>query len=255
MNTSEVTNKNPTALAIEIAVRLGLIFLILAWCFKIITPFIGLVAWGAIIAVAIYNPFLKLAEKLGGRKKLAVTLIVVVSLAAILVPVVSLSTSMLDSATQISEQIKTDSVHIRPPSENVQNWPLVGKNVYAIWQQASVDLNSTLQKYPEQVKAVAMKFLGFAKSVSFGVLQFIISMLIAAAFLVSAEPIRAGLEKVANRLVGGTGRIFDHHHIGARDRPVTTITRASAGCHLRVLGGEHHRQHNIPGLEYPGKLQ
>jgi len=56
---------NNTAQAIEIAIRLGLVFLILAWCLQILSPFISIVAWGAIIAVAIYTPFLKLVEKLG----------------------------------------------------------------------------------------------------------------------------------------------------------------------------------------------
>ena len=53
MSTPE-NNGNATTLAIEIAIRLGVIFLILAWCFKILSPFIGLVVWGGIIAVSIY---------------------------------------------------------------------------------------------------------------------------------------------------------------------------------------------------------
>jgi hypothetical protein len=50
MSSAEKSQGTPTTLAIEIAIRLGVIFLILAWCLQIITPFIGLVAWGAIIA-------------------------------------------------------------------------------------------------------------------------------------------------------------------------------------------------------------
>jgi predicted PurR-regulated permease PerM len=64
----------------------------------------------AIIAVAIYNPFLKLVEKLGGRKKLAVTLIAVVSIAAVLIPVISLSSSMIESATTIGGQIESGEI-------------------------------------------------------------------------------------------------------------------------------------------------
>ena len=58
-------SKSATTQAIEIAIRLGLIFLIFAWCLQILSPFISLIAWGAIIAVAIYPLFLKLADKLG----------------------------------------------------------------------------------------------------------------------------------------------------------------------------------------------
>ena len=101
---------NSTAQSIEIAIRLGLIFLILAWCLQILTPFISIVAWGAIIAVAIYTPYLKLVEKLGGRKKLAVTLVVVIGIAIILVPVISLSSSMVDGATKLGTQVSEGSV-------------------------------------------------------------------------------------------------------------------------------------------------
>ena len=198
-------NSNPTALAIEIAIRLGVIFLILAWCLKILSPFIGLVIWGAIIAVSIYKPFLKLVEKLGGRKKLAVTLIAVISIAVILVPVISLSSSLVDSAAHIGEQVKTGTVDIPPPSESVRDWPLVGKKTYAFWHQASVDLGSLLQKYPEQLKAIGLKLVGLAKGASLGVLQFIASMLIAAVFLSSAEPARAAMDKIARRMAGDHG--------------------------------------------------
>jgi len=205
MNSSDNSNNNPTSLAIEIAIRLGVIFLILAWCLKILTPFIGLVAWGAIIAVAIYNPFLKLVDKLGGRKKLAVTLIAVGSIAAILVPVISLSSSMIESATTIGNQISTGKVHIPPPSESVREWKLIGEKTYAIWHQASVDLGALLEKYPNQLTAAGYKLIGAAKGVAAGVVQFIISMLIAAAFLSSAESAGAAMHRLAKRLAGDRG--------------------------------------------------
>jgi predicted PurR-regulated permease PerM len=205
MNISGQSQDTPTTQAIEIAIRLGLIFLILAWCLQILTPFIGLVAWGAIIAVAIYKPFLKLVEKLGGRKKLAVTLIAVVSIAAILIPVISLSSSMIESATTIGDQISTGEVKIAPPSESVREWPLIGEKTYNFWQQASVDLSALLEKYPNQLTAVGKKLIGMAKGVGAGVFQFIISMLIAAAFLSGAESAGAAMRRLFTRLAGDHG--------------------------------------------------
>lgn len=205
MNSSNNSNNNPTSLAIEIAIRLGIIFLILAWCLQILTPFIGLIAWGAIIAVAIYKPFLKLVDKLGGRKKLAVTLVAVGSIAIVLIPVISLSSSMIESATTIGDQIESGAVHIPPPSESVAEWPVIGKKTYAIWHQASVNLSALLEKYPDQLTAAGTKLVGAAKGVASGVVQFIISMLIAAAFLSSAEYAGAAMRRIATRLAGDQG--------------------------------------------------
>jgi predicted PurR-regulated permease PerM len=202
MNSPGNEASTPTAQAIEIAIRLGLIFLILAWCLQILTPFVGLIAWGAIIAVAIYKPYLKLVAKMGGRKKLALTLIVVGTIAAILVPVISLSGSMIDSAKEMSEQFQAGRLHVPPPSESVREWPLVGEKVYKGWHQASVDLAATVEQYPDQLKTVSKKLLGAAKGVGAGIFQFIISMLIAAVFLASAESAGAAMHKIAKRLTG-----------------------------------------------------
>jgi predicted PurR-regulated permease PerM len=199
------SQNSATTQAIEIAIRLGVIFLILAWCLQILTPFISLIAWGAIIAIAIYKPFIKLVAKLGGRKRLAITLIVVVSIAAILIPVISLSTSMVESATTIGNQISTGKVNIPPPSESVSEWPLIGEKTYAIWHHASVDLSALLEKYPNQLTTVGKKMLEAAKGVGAGVFQFIISMLIAAAFLSSADSAGAAMRRLANRLAGNRG--------------------------------------------------
>ena len=191
---------NPTTVAIEIAIRLGIIFLILAWCLQILTPFIGVIAWGAIIAISIYNPYLRLAEKLGGRKKLTVTLIALVTIAAVLIPVILLSTSLVESATTIGTDISTGKAHISPPAESVREWPVIGKKTFAIWQQASDDLTALLAKYPDQVTAMGKKMLGAAAGVGSGILQFIVSMLIAAAFLVSADKFNKNLQRLARRL-------------------------------------------------------
>jgi predicted PurR-regulated permease PerM len=205
MNSPEHLQKSTTAQAIEIAIRLGLIFLILAWCLQILTPFISLVAWGAIIAVALYSPFLKLAHKLGDSKKLAVTLIAVVGIAIILVPVISLSESLVSGATKLGSEISTGQVSISPPSESVKDWPLIGEKTHNLWHQASVDLEALLEKYPNQLTAASKKLLAAAAGVGVGVLQFIVSTLIAAAFLLNAEAITNQLRKLANRLTGPKG--------------------------------------------------
>lgn len=200
MNSTERAQNSPTTLAIEIAIRLGLIFLILAWCLQILGPFISIVAWGAIIAVAIYPLFLKLVDKLGGRRKLAVTLIAVLGIAIILIPVISLSISAIDGGTRVGHEISAGQVTIAPPSESVKEWPIIGDKTYKIWSQASDNLKATLEKYPDQLSAAGKKLLGIATGISKGLLQFVISTLIAAVFLLNVEGATNTLRILATRL-------------------------------------------------------
>ena len=205
MNLSAQSQTSPVTQAIEIAIRLGVIFLIAAWCLQILAPFISLIIWGAIIAVAVYSPFLKLTEKLGGRKKLAVTLFAVFGIAIILVPVISLSTSMLECATHLGSEITTGKVTIPPPSVSVQDWPIIGEKTYELWDQASIDLSALLEKYPNQLSAVGKRLLGAAAGAGIGLLQFTLSMLIAAVFLSSADASREAMHRFANRLAAEQG--------------------------------------------------
>lgn len=222
MNSSELSKTSPTAQAVEISIRLGLIFLILMWCLQILTPFISLIAWGAILAVAIHSPYVALAEKLGGRKKLTVTLIAVVTIAVILIPVASLSTSMIEGATKLGGEISTGQVHIPPPSESVKDWPLIGKKTYSAWHQASVDLKALLEKYPNELKTMGKKLISGAAGLGSGILQFIISTLIAAAFLLNAESARKNMARLATRLVEDKGEEL-------LDMSVSTIRSVAVG--------------------------
>lgn len=205
MNSPVTRKKSTTSEAIEIAIRLGLLFLILAWCLQILSPFVSVVAWGAIIAVAIYTPYLKLVNKLGNKKKLAVALMAVIGIAVILLPVIVLSGSLVDGATKLGSEISNGNVHIPPPSENVRDWPLIGEKIYPAWAQASADLGASLEKYPQQLSAVGKKLLGIAAGVALGVLQFVISTLIAAIFLLNADAVNRGLSKLVNRLTEEKG--------------------------------------------------
>lgn len=56
---SRQNNTDFTQNTIEAAIRLGLLLLLAAWCFRIVYPFIEPVMWGVIIAVAIYPVFVK----------------------------------------------------------------------------------------------------------------------------------------------------------------------------------------------------
>ena len=205
MNFSGQNHDDPTTQAIEIAIRLSLIFALAAWCFQILTPFLSLIIWGAIIAIAIYPLFTKLLDKLGGKRKLAVTLITLVGIALILVPVILLSDSLIEGASGIGDKVTSGTAHISPPAESVREWPLVGEKEYAFWLQASQDLTGLLGKYPEQVAAVGKKLLGMATGAGLGILQFIISLIIAAAFLASADSVSAAMKRLAWRLSGEHG--------------------------------------------------
>ena len=61
-------------LSVEAAIRIGVLALIFLWALQILRPFIEIVLWAIILAVAVYPLYTGLAKRLGGRKKLSATL-------------------------------------------------------------------------------------------------------------------------------------------------------------------------------------
>ena len=204
MNTPNVSNSS-TAQAIEIAIRLALIFLIMAWCLRILTPFISIIAWGGIIAVAVYKPFTKLVDKLGGRKKLAIALTLIIGIAIIAGPIISLSTSMVQGSTTLGTEIMKGQVSLPAPPDYIQAWPLIGEKTYQLWLQASQNLGEMLEQYPHQLSVVGKYLLGAAAGVGAGILQFVISTVIAVVFLSNADAAGTGLRRIAMRLTPRQG--------------------------------------------------
>lgn len=205
---SQSSPSSPVRTAIEISVNLLLIFGILYWCLKILSPFIGVILWAAIISIALYQPFLQLQATLGGRKKLALVLFTLIGLAVIVVPSWLFVGSIVDSGMEITAALETGEFDIRPPNEKVRDWPLVGETIYAQWSAAAVNFEAWLESNHDMVKTVFGGFLSKVLGIGIGALQFVISILIAAAFLANAESIGKGMSMLFKRLVGDQADSF-----------------------------------------------
>jgi len=206
--------------AIEAAIQIGLVFLLVLWCFNIVRPFIPLVLWGAILAVAIYPLFVRLQALLGGRRKLAATLMTLTALALLVIPSVMLSESAIGNAQQLGSQINDGTLRIPPPAEKVQTWPLIGERLYSAWSQASENLSTTLSKHKEQLTDVAKWTLASAAGAGAVLLQFIVSIIIAGVLLVYAKSGTDTVARISARLMGTEGGTAFTEMAGATIRSV-----------------------------------
>jgi predicted PurR-regulated permease PerM len=193
------------ARALEAAIRIGLSALLILWCFYIVKPFIQPVLWGSIFAVALYPLFLKLQSMLGGREKLTATVMTLLALAILITPTVMLSESLIESSKTLTQEIDAGTLTIPPPSEKVKDWPLVGEKLDKIWSLASTNLEAALEKFKPQLEAVGKKLLSVAAGVGVGVLQFVISIIIAGVLLVYARSGSQAIETMVGRVMGEKG--------------------------------------------------
>jgi len=185
--------------------QIGALMLLLILCFRIISPFVTIVAWAMIIAVAIYPAHVMLAGKLGGRQKASATIFVLVGLAILVIPTYMTADSSITALTTMGHDLKAGSVSISPPDESVEDWPVIGKKVYAAWDAAADNLEATLRNNQPQLVAFSEGVIKFAGSIAIGVLQFVVSMIIAGVFLVSAEGGYKTARTLSSSLIGERG--------------------------------------------------
>lgn len=61
-----------------ITIRLFFLVLIVAWCLMIMFPFVNIILWSLILAMALHPLHTNISKKIGGRSKLTSALIVLV---------------------------------------------------------------------------------------------------------------------------------------------------------------------------------
>jgi len=213
--------KNSLAAAIQI----GILFLLAAWCIDIIRPFISIIAWASIIAVAVYPLHCKLAGVLGGKEKLSVTLIILLALSLLMVPAWHLGGSSIETAKNLSISLDEGTLQVPPPANKVEEWPLIGKRVYSVWNAAATNLEAFLQKYTDQIHAFSAWLLKAVASTATGILGFAASIIIAGVMMLGADAAYQATRGIGRRLGGDRGADFT-------DLAVATIRSVAKG----VLG-------------------
>lgn len=199
---------NHVQLAVDLLIKLGVLVLLLVWCFKIIEPFISIVFWAVIIAVTLLPAFNALALRLGNRKKLAATIFTLLLLAIIIIPSGIFTDSIIIGIQDLSTELDSETFTVPAPPAEVADWPIIGNAVYSTWDLASDNLEKVVLQYSEQLKVFGKWFINALMGTGIGLLQFLISIIIAGIFLAISERGGAMSRKLFKRIVGERGEEF-----------------------------------------------
>ncbi len=197
---NKMTDNSLASNTIEIAIRLILILLIATLCFQIIKPFMIPVIWGAIIAVALFPLYQKLDSLFGQRSKLTTSLYVIAALSLLITPSIMLTASLVDTSTELAKNFSNGTLTIPRPEQNINDWPLVGNQIFNLWSQASSNLEDTLKQYVPEIKQAGETLLSAVAGVGGSIFQFIFSIIISGIFLLHAKNSYSITVKIASRL-------------------------------------------------------
>ena len=188
--------------AVETSLRISFIALIFVMSFWILKPFIAPVLWGIVFAVGIYPLHVKFSKLLGGKEKLSAILISVIGVLIIVVPIVVFANSTVESVTHVVESVDDGTLAFPKPDVTVADWPVVGKSIYEVWSMAASNMSTVIEQFLPQLKAAAPVVTSMVAGLFGSVFLFIISIIIAGALLLVAEPGKIAADKIFKVLVG-----------------------------------------------------
>ncbi|WP_096087192.1 AI-2E family transporter [Agaribacterium haliotis] len=202
-------DQKPSSKAIfEHIIQLLILGIMIYWCFSIIRPFIQPVVWGMIIAVSLFPLYTRFKALFGKRPKLASPIFTLILLALLIVPAYQVTVSASSSAADFAQKLDAGELVVAPPSERVKQWPVVGKDLYELWYSASRNLDETIAKHKDAIGRFGKAAFSTVAGVGFGILQFILSIIIAGIFLANAESCRRFADALVVKLAGKVGEDF-----------------------------------------------
>ncbi|WP_375749781.1 AI-2E family transporter [Vibrio sp. HN007] len=191
--------------AVDAAIKIVGVMILLYLCFSILQPFILLIAWGGIIATAIYPLTTMLSEKLGISLNKSSILITFIGVILLFTPLVLLSMGVYSTTTETVSGLQDGSLRIPVPKESLKEIPIAGDKLYSVAHYASVNLEGALKKYSEEVKEGVATITSMMGSLAGGLLQFIAATIISGVFMANADNCRKAFVILADRLTESRG--------------------------------------------------
>jgi predicted PurR-regulated permease PerM len=190
------------SLVLDVLIRAGLIIAMAMLCYQVLSPFLTLIVWALILAVALYPLHQFLASKMGGKQGLATTLLVVIGIVLIGAPTAMLMSSLGDSVQQLVHDVQNNALKIPAPRPGVEQWPVVGKRIHDVWSKAHADLPALVQSMQPKVGELAKTALGFVAGIGGGLLQFLASFIIAGIIMAFGQSGSRGSRAIFERIIG-----------------------------------------------------
>lgn len=230
----------------DTTVRLFILLLIIAWCLLIMYPFVSIILWSLIFAMALYPLHSKLSQKIGGRPKLTSFIIILLILLIIFLPTSLLVGSLINEVKELKVSYENGALTIPPPTEKVKEWPVIGQKLYDTWQSASVNLGQTIVKHKDQLTEVVSKLAKGILSSAGGLFQIFISFIIAGVLLVF-DGLGESIRKFFRKVAGNKGDEFADTTI----KTVGNVVKGVIGVAL-ILALIHGIVFMLAGIPYAG---
>ena len=185
---------------------------LIASSFWIVRPFLMALTWATMIVVATWPLLLHAQARLGGRRGLGVAVMTIALLLILVVPLYFGIAAIVENAHRIGDWSKSlATLAIPQPPAWVATLPLVGPKLAGRWQElaaaAPEEVSARLAPYASEL---VMGFVSQVGNIGLLVVQFLLTVIIAAILYANGEAAARFADHFARRLAGPQGENAVH---------------------------------------------
>ena len=197
-------------------------FIVLActWAFA---PFLPIMLWALVLAIALQPVYLALKAKMGGSSGRPATLLVLVGLLLIGVPTVLMGSAFATQLIVLAEGLSEGTIKVPAPSQDVAELPLIGENLHESWAAAATDLPAFLEKMAPQLKSFGGWIAGVAAGTAGGVFKLLGALIVAGIMLAWSEEGSRAMGRIFSRFAG------PERGLGLQDLTTKTVRSVAIG--------------------------
>jgi predicted PurR-regulated permease PerM len=188
---------------------LGVIFLgaLIVASFWILRPFLAAAVWATMIVVATWPVMLWIQARLWKRRALAVAAMTLLLLLVFMVPLTLAIGTIVLNADEIVDWLKSLASFRMPTAPGwVADLPFVGTKMVLAWEQAAASgIEGLLARLMPYAGNATKWFIAEAGNVGFLIVQFFLTLALAALMFAGGEGAAATVVRFGRRLAGARG--------------------------------------------------
>jgi predicted PurR-regulated permease PerM len=170
-------------------------------------PFLGALVWAATVVVATWPFMISLQTWLWNKRALAVTVMTLLLLCVLVVPLTFAIASIVSNVDDIAAWVKSLAFFKAPaPPDWVASLPLVGAKAVELWERvAAVGMQEVTVRVAPYAGGVIKWFAAQLGSVGVLLVEFLLTVILAAAMYANGELAAQRLVRFGRRLAGSGG--------------------------------------------------
>lgn len=187
----------------EKAGGLAIVAILIFACLKIVSPFLGALLWGGIIAVSTWPLYQKLRNRLGNKQRFAATMLTIGLIVIFVMPISLIIYSLTEHVNSLGNLTNDLTAMSFPKApEWLVNAPVIGPSINDFWLKASADMPALLEQARPIIRDSLTWLFKQSGNLSLSLLEFLLAIVLAGFLSAHGLEAKEFIDRLIHRIAG-----------------------------------------------------